>query len=47
MNLEDALSLARANQQGVLVTHRRDGRAQLSNIVHVVGDDDVIRISIT
>ncbi len=31
----------------MLVTHRRDGRAQLSNIVHVVGDDDVIRISIT
>ena len=47
MDLAQALGVARENHMGVLVTHRRDGRAQLSNIAFVVGDDDVIRISIT
>ena len=31
----------------MLVTQKRDGRPQLSNIAYVVGDDGVIRISIT
>lgn len=32
---------------GVLVTLKKDGRPQLSNVAYVVGDDDVIRISVT
>ena len=36
-----------AANHGVLITHRRDGRAQPSNIAYVVGEDGVIRISIT
>ncbi|MEY2419485.1 MAG: hypothetical protein QOG90_2165 [Actinomycetota bacterium] len=47
MELADALEHARAHNQGVLITHRKDGRAQPSNIVHVVGDDGLIRISVT
>lgn len=44
----DALrSLVASQHQGVLVTLKRDGRPQLSNIAYVVGDDDVIRISVT
>ena len=35
------------HQHGVLVTLKKDGRPQLSNIAYVVGDDDVIRISVT
>ncbi len=40
-------SLVAANHQGVLVTLKRDGRPQLSNIAYVLGDDDVVRISVT
>jgi PPOX class probable F420-dependent enzyme len=47
MELDQAMQIVKDNPQGVLVTHRRDGRAQLSNIIHVLGDDGVIRISIT
>ncbi len=47
MDLDHALSLARANRNGILITHRSDGRAQPSNIIHMVGDDGLIRISIT
>ena len=36
-----------STHQGVLITLKRDGRPQSSNIVYVVGDDDVIRISVT
>lgn len=44
----DALrSLLASKHQGVLVTLKRDGRPQLSNIAYVLGDDDVIRISVT
>ena len=44
----DALrSLIHDRHQGVLVTLKRDGRPQLSNVGYVVGDDDVIRISVT
>ena len=45
--LANALAIAREHRSGVLVTHRREGRAQLSNIAYAVGDDDMIRISIT
>jgi PPOX class probable F420-dependent enzyme len=47
MQLADALAFARPRHQGVLTTMRSDGRPQLSNIVYGVGDDDVIRISVT
>jgi PPOX class probable F420-dependent enzyme len=47
MDLSTATEFARAHRQGVLLTQRRDGHPQLSNIVHGVGDDGLIRISIT
>ena len=31
----------------MLVTIRRNGRPQLSNVLHTVGDDGVIRVSVT
>lgn len=40
-------SLVDSKHQGVLVTLKKDGRPQLSNIAYTVGDDDVIRISVT
>ncbi len=44
----DALhDLLASKHQGVLVTLKRDGRPQLSNVAYVLGDDDVIRISVT
>lgn len=39
--------LLASKHQGVLVTLKRDGRPQLSNIAYVLGDDDVLRISVT
>jgi len=47
MDLADALTFARTTRESVLVTGRADGHAQLSNVWHHVGDDDVIRVSIT
>ena len=47
MELADGLAFARTTSKGTLVTLRRDGRPQLSNILYAVGDDDVVRISIT
>jgi len=47
MDLADALAFARAQRNGVLVTLRRDGRPQLSNILYDLGDDDVVRVSVT
>ena len=47
MELNDALATARATRESVLTTIRRDGRPQLSNVLHTVGDDGVIRISTT
>lgn len=41
------MELLHADRRGVLVTQRRDGRPQLSNIAYGVGDDGVVRISIT
>jgi PPOX class probable F420-dependent enzyme len=42
-----ALEFVRSRHQGVLVTLRRDGRPQLSNIAYHLGNDGVIRISVT
>jgi PPOX class probable F420-dependent enzyme len=47
MELTDAMEFVRSHRRGVLVTQKRDGRPQLSNIAYWVGDDGVIRISIT
>jgi PPOX class probable F420-dependent enzyme len=47
VEVERALEAARANNHSVLVTLRKDGRPQLSNVVHVVGDDGLVRVSTT
>ncbi|MFI5779289.1 PPOX class F420-dependent oxidoreductase [Nocardia sp. NPDC051570] len=47
MELDAALALARTHSRSVLTTIRRNGRPQLSNVTHWVGEDGVIRISIT
>jgi PPOX class probable F420-dependent enzyme len=47
MELATALDFARERSHGVVVTARRDGRPQLSNVAFYVGDDDLLRVSIT
>ena len=47
MDLSTALDFARTTTKSVLTTVRADGRPQLSNVLHVVGDDGFIRVSIT
>lgn len=47
MELSDAVAFAATHHHGVLVTLKRDGRPQLSNVSYAVGDDGVIRVSIT
>lgn len=47
MDLPTALSFVREHPNGVLVTQKRDGRPQLSNIIYAVDDEGVVRISIT
>ena len=47
MDLTAASDFARANRQSVLVTVRRDGRPQLSNVMHHVDPEGVVRVSIT
>jgi PPOX class probable F420-dependent enzyme len=47
MELGAALDFAREQRRSVLVTIKRDGHPQLSNILHLVGADGLIRISIT
>ncbi|MBV8462672.1 MAG: PPOX class F420-dependent oxidoreductase [Acidimicrobiales bacterium] len=47
MDLTDALDFIRPRKQGVLVTTRSNGRPQLSNILYLLGEDGVIRISVT
>ena len=47
MNLDDALGYARQHPKGVLATLKADGRPQLSNIMFAVGDDGLIRVSVT
>jgi PPOX class probable F420-dependent enzyme len=47
MEISQALAAARARHQSVLTTIKRDGHPQLSNVGHAVGDDDLIRVSIT
>jgi PPOX class probable F420-dependent enzyme len=47
MDIEKALQAARNRNQSVLTTIKRDGKPQLSNVLHAVGDDRVVRISTT
>ncbi|MBF6218816.1 PPOX class F420-dependent oxidoreductase [Nocardia abscessus] len=47
MELAAAVDFARDHRRSVLTTIRRDGRPQLSNVLHVVGADGRVRISIT
>lgn len=47
MDLAHALRFVRDHRNGVLVTQRRDGRPQLSNILYAVDDAGVVRISVT
>ena len=47
MDISDALAYFADKRDTVLVTTRRDGRPQLSNIWSKVGDDGIIRISAT
>lgn len=47
MQIGEALDHLRTQRGGVLITQRRDGRPQSSNISYAVGDDDVVRISVT
>ncbi|MEU1995973.1 MULTISPECIES: PPOX class F420-dependent oxidoreductase [Nocardia] len=47
MELAAAVDFAREHRRSVLTTIRRNGRPQLSNVLHVIGADGRIRISIT
>jgi PPOX class probable F420-dependent enzyme len=47
MELHDALDFARDKRNGILIALKSNGRPQSSNIAFAVGDDDVIRISVT
>lgn len=47
MELATALAFARQHPRGVITSQKRDGRPQLSNVMFLVGDDGVIRVSIT
>lgn len=47
MDLATAVDFARTTTHSVLTTIRRDGRPQLSNVLHAVFADGTIRISTT
>ena len=47
MELDAALAMARATHHSTLVALKKDGRPQLSNVSHAVGDDGIVRVSIT
>lgn len=47
MDLDSALAFTRQRGKGVLVTQKRDGRPQLSNVMYVVDDAGIVRVSIT
>lgn len=46
MDLSTALAFAAANRRSVLITLRKDGRPQSSNVLHVV-QDGVLVVSVT
>ena len=47
MDIDQGVAAARANRNGVLTTIKKDGRPQLSNVLHAVDDAGVLRVSIT
>ncbi len=47
MDPDTGLDFARSRRNGVLITLKRDGRPQSSNIAYVVGEDGLVRISVT
>jgi PPOX class probable F420-dependent enzyme len=47
MQIADAVDFIRDKRNGMLIALKSDGRPQSSNIAFAVGDDDVIRISVT
>jgi PPOX class probable F420-dependent enzyme len=47
MDIDQALGAVRATKHSVLATIRRDGRPQLSDVLHSVDDAGTIRISTT
>jgi PPOX class probable F420-dependent enzyme len=47
MEIAQALEFIRRHKRGVIVTQRRDGRPQLSNIAYAVTGDNLIHISVT
>lgn len=47
MEIAEALAYAKPIGKGALVTLKADGRPQISNIMFSVGDDGLVRISVT
>ena len=47
MQISDGLDFIRDKRNGMLITLKSDGRPQSSNVVFVLGDDDVVRMSVT
>ena len=47
MDLDTAMGFVGGSRNGVLVTLKSDGRPQLSNIIYHLGEDGIIRVSIT
>jgi len=47
MEISQALDAVSASPHCVLVTLKRDGKPQLSNVVQALGEDGVLRVSIT
>jgi PPOX class probable F420-dependent enzyme len=47
MDLDAALDYARTHPRCVLITLKADGRPQSSNVFAVVGEDGVLRVSLT
>jgi PPOX class probable F420-dependent enzyme len=47
MELSEAIDFARVNTRSVLTTIRANGKPQMSNVLHHVFDDGLIRVSIT
>jgi PPOX class probable F420-dependent enzyme len=47
IDLDRALRFLRVRHDGILVTIKRDGRPQLSNILYFIDDDGRIKVSVT
>lgn len=47
MDLDSALSMARDSRESVLITVRPNGMPHATNVLHHLGDDGLVRISIT